>query len=112
MPCLADLAVLCLMVPACLPIDGIRPVKIFAADEGGQHHCVCSFVRPLRSGRLLETPRHAARFVSLIPLERLLTVGGARCEAWQQPLAFVARGRWVRVVGWVAVMPVALPRPH
>ncbi len=31
---------------------------------------VCTYLRPLHSGRLLDTPRHAARFVSLIPLEQ------------------------------------------
>lgn len=38
-----------------------RLVKIFAQDENSEHHFVCSFVKPLRSGRLLESPTHAAR---------------------------------------------------
>ena len=47
-----------------------RMVKIFALDESGRNRCVCSFVWPLRAGRLLDGPQQAARFVSLVPLER------------------------------------------
>lgn len=39
----------------------VRSVKIFAEDERGQHRCVCSFLQPYRRGRMLPTPRHAAR---------------------------------------------------
>lgn len=42
-----------------------RLVKIFAQDENSIHRFVCSYVRPLRSGRLLDTPRQAARCVSI-----------------------------------------------
>ena len=65
-----------------------RPVRIFARDESGRSRFVCSFVRPLSAGRLLDSPRHAARFVSLVPFERAVTVGrcagGEGCggEAW------------------------------
>ena len=38
-----------------------RLVKIFAPDETGVNRPVCSYVRPLRAGRLLDSPRHAAR---------------------------------------------------
>ena len=51
------------------PEHGRRLVKIFAQDETGRSRCVCSFVRPLRAGRLLDGSRHAARFVSLVPFE-------------------------------------------
>lgn len=47
-----------------------RLVKIFALDETGRSRSVSSFVWPLRAGRLLDGPRQAARFVSLIPFER------------------------------------------
>ncbi|CAF4855072.1 unnamed protein product, partial [Rotaria magnacalcarata] len=47
-----------------------RLVKIFGQDENGVNHPVFSFVQPLRSGRLLDTPREAARFVSLIGYDR------------------------------------------
>ena len=52
-----------------------RLVKIFAQDEMGRSRSVCSFVQPLRAGRLIEGPRQAARFVSLIPFEARSCVG-------------------------------------
>ena len=52
------------------PEHSHRMVKIFAMDEAGRNRCVCSFVWPLRAGRLLDGPRQAARFVSLVPCER------------------------------------------
>jgi centrosomal protein CEP76 len=55
-----------------------RMVKIFAQDEAGVSRCVCGFVRPLRAGRLLDGPRQAARFVSLVPFERCHSHVGAR----------------------------------
>ncbi len=42
-----------------------RLVKIFAADERGISRPVCSYVRPLRAGRLLDSPQHAARLEQL-----------------------------------------------
>jgi centrosomal protein CEP76 len=64
-----------------------RPVRIFAESENGTHKSVTTFVTPLRCGRLLDTPRHAARFVSLIPqrLNRPVggdTTGGEEDPAW------------------------------
>ena len=38
-----------------------RLVKIFARDESGGSHLVCTYIHPLRAGRLLDSPRHAAR---------------------------------------------------
>jgi centrosomal protein CEP76 len=42
--------------------------------------------------RLLETPLHAARFVSLIPFLRLECVGKERLEVWHQVQSFLSRG--------------------
>ena len=36
-------------------------VKIFAEDETGTHRSVCTFVEGVRTGRLIDSPRHAAR---------------------------------------------------
>ncbi|CAM9227937.1 unnamed protein product, partial [Ectocarpus sp. 8 AP-2014] len=72
-----------------------RSVKIFAEDERGQHRCVCSFLEPYRQGRLLPTPRHAARFISLLPFRPRSTVGEqppATQRAWNSPHAFLAAG--------------------
>lgn len=43
-----------------------RLIKIFAQDENGSNRLVCSYVKPMRTGRLIDSPRQAARFVSLI----------------------------------------------
>ncbi|KAG7234978.1 hypothetical protein INR49_003475, partial [Caranx melampygus] len=50
--------------------DQSKMVKIFAQDENGISRPVCSYVRVLRAGRLLESPRQAARFVSLLAHEK------------------------------------------
>ncbi|XP_010878657.1 centrosomal protein of 76 kDa isoform X1 [Esox lucius] len=71
-------------------------VKIFAQDENGVNRPVCSYVRVLRAGRLLESPRQAARFVSLLGLERAPVVGGGggvKQEQWCSLLAFLCRSK-------------------
>ncbi|XP_048219411.1 centrosomal protein of 76 kDa isoform X3 [Perognathus longimembris pacificus] len=40
------------------PSHNSRLVKIFAQDENGINRPVCSYVKPLRAGRLLDTPRY------------------------------------------------------
>ncbi len=66
------------------PEHAQRLVKIFAPDEVCVSKLVCCYVQPLRAGRLLESPRHAARFVSLIPFEKTGSVGNGGCcsEIW------------------------------
>ncbi|KAJ8412653.1 hypothetical protein AAFF_G00116040 [Aldrovandia affinis] len=69
-------------------------VKIFAQDENGVNRPVCSYVRVLRAGRLLDGPRQAARFVSLLGMERAPVLGGgAKQEQWCTLLAFLCRGK-------------------
>lgn len=71
-------------------------VKIFAQDENGVNRPVCSYVRVLRAGRLLESPRQAARFVSLLGLEKAPVVGGGgggKQEQWCSLLAFLCRNK-------------------
>ncbi|CAL8286910.1 unnamed protein product [Merluccius merluccius] len=76
------------------PSHQSKLVKIFAQDENGVNRPVCSYVRVLRAGRLLESPRQAARFVSLLADERApLVGGGAKQEQWCSLLAFVCRGK-------------------
>ncbi len=53
-----------------------RIVKIFAEDETNESNIVCQYVSPLRVGRILDGPRHAARFVSLIDYRQPQTLGG------------------------------------
>ncbi|XP_064610638.1 centrosomal protein of 76 kDa-like isoform X2 [Liolophura sinensis] len=71
-----------------------RLVKIFAQDENATNRPVCSFVKPLRAGRLLDTPRQAARFVNLIEHERVQAVGGGETrEQWTTMHAFLCRSK-------------------
>ena len=72
-----------------------RLVKIFAQDENGIHKHVSSFVQPLRGARLIDTPRQAARFVSLIGYDRMPPVGGSRSEMWTNTHAFLCAGKGV-----------------
>lgn len=81
------------------PSHSQRLVKIFAPDERGESHPVCCYVTPLRAGRLLDSPRHAARFVSLIPFEKRSSVGsnGGCCDSWMRAFSFIALKKGVRL---------------
>ncbi|CAG5134305.1 unnamed protein product [Candidula unifasciata] len=71
-----------------------RLVKMFAQDENGFKRPVSSFVKPLRAGRLLDTPRQAARFVALMHHEKLQALGGGdKVEQWTSTHAFLCRNR-------------------
>lgn len=66
-------------------------------DENGTNRPVCSYVKPLRAGRLLDTPRQAARLVSLIHNEKVPTLGGGdKREQWTNMHAFLCRNKGVR----------------
>ncbi|KAK2844111.1 hypothetical protein Q5P01_010770 [Channa striata] len=77
------------------PSHKSKMVKIFAQDENGVNRPVCSYVRILRAGRLLESPRQAARFVSLLAHEKAQAVGGGggKQEQWCTLMAFLCRGK-------------------
>lgn len=68
------------------------PHCLYPQDENGVNKPVCSYVRVLQAGRLLESPRQAARFVSLLAYQRAPVVGGgSRQEQWCTLLAFLCR---------------------
>lgn len=94
---------------------GQRMVKIFAQDEVGRSRSVCSFVRPLRAGRLLDGPRHAARFVSVIPFERSSSsVGAGRggCgEVWSSLHTLLSQRKGVSVSQPVSVCQTVYSSP-
>ena len=72
-----------------------RTVKIFAPDEAGRNRLICHTVAPVRSGRLLDTPTQAARFVSLIPHAVTRSVGRmeeAKVEQWSHAHTILSRG--------------------
>ena len=57
---------------------------------------MCCYIKVLRAGRLLDTPRQSARFVSLMGYERVARVGGGeRVEQWSSLHAFLTRGKGV-----------------
>ncbi|KAG9479092.1 hypothetical protein GDO78_012642 [Eleutherodactylus coqui] len=76
------------------PSHNSRLVKIFAQDENGLNRPVCCYVRPFRAGRLLDTPRQAARFVNVLGYEKAPVVGGGgKQEQWCTMLAFLCRNK-------------------
>lgn len=83
-------------------------------DENGVNRPVCSYVRVLRAGRLLESPRQAARFVSLLAHEKAPVVGGGgKQEQWCTLMAFLCRGkvrRGSRPLGSLRVGMIYFPR--
>lgn len=70
-----------------------RLVKIFAQDENSSHHFVCSYIKPLKAGRLLESAKQTARFVSLLRYEKHPTLSGSRTDMWTSMHSFIVRGK-------------------
>lgn len=72
------------------PQHAQRPVKLFALSELGTQRPVSAFVTPLRAGRLLETPLHAAHYVSLIAHTRDPSAGASTGDMWRTVHATLA----------------------
>jgi len=73
-----------------------RNCGCFLQDENLINRPVCSYVQPLRAGRLLEHPRQAARFVSLIKFTKAATVGSSnKTEQWSSLHSFLAANKGV-----------------
>lgn len=71
-----------------------RLVKIFAETddrEASIYKPVVTLIQPMMADRLLDSPLHAARFVSLIPFERMEAPGAEKVEVWHSMQAFLAR---------------------
>ena len=80
------------------PDHSQRLVKIFASDEAGLSRPVCSYVSVLRASRLLDSPRHAARFVSMLPFEKTGSIGSRgvySSEMWVSSLAMLVNKKGV-----------------
>lgn len=72
----------------------LLPKCVSLQDENGVNRPVCSYVHVLRASRLLESPRQAARFVSLLAHERAPVVGGGdKQEQWCTLMSFLCRGK-------------------
>jgi centrosomal protein CEP76 len=63
-------------------------VKLFAETEDGSYKPVTSLIQPVRCNRMIDSPLHAARFISLIPFEREEAPGGLRNEIWHSMFTF------------------------
>ena len=55
----------CVVMHSCLLLMSCCLQVLARSEDGSQYPC-CTFVAPLQLGRQLSTPRHAARFVSLL----------------------------------------------
>lgn len=65
-------------------------------DENGTNRPVCSYIKPLQVSRLLDTPRQAARFVSLMGYSKTRpAVGGLNenIEQWLNLHTFLVKNR-------------------
>lgn len=68
-----------------------RLVKIYAENEEGKYVPICSFVSPLLSIQGIDSPNHAARFVSLIPFQRSEKSQGVKSQIWSTFHSFISR---------------------
>lgn len=69
-----------------------RKIKIIAEDECGRHRFVCGFVSPqVTCPRSVDGPRFAARFVSLIPFKRDVSLSGERVTTWHSAFGTAVR---------------------
>lgn len=77
------------------PFIESRKIKMVAEDECGRHRFVCGFVSPhVTCPRNVDGPRFAARFVSLVPFKRDVSLSGERVSTWHS-----AYGSAVRMAG-------------
>ena len=72
-----------------------RPlIKLIAEDECGQNRVCCDYICPIfppRNSQLANGPRFSARFVSLIPFNRVCSLSGGRREQWLPAQAMLLR---------------------
>jgi centrosomal protein CEP76 len=62
-----------------------RKLNLISEDESGQHRLVCSYISPIYSPRDFDSPSSCARFVSLIPFKREISLTGGKSSIWQSP---------------------------
>ena len=71
-----------------------RLVKIYVEtdERDAAYRPACSLVYPMIADRILDSPYHASRFVSLLPFQRLEGYDKERIEIWNSIQAFLTRG--------------------
>ena len=74
------------------PTHRTRPLPLYPPSEAGAPRLACSYVTPLRTHRLMESPRAALRFCSLIPRRSDPACPGTPCpsELWLSRLSVLA----------------------
>ncbi|KAI9141978.1 CEP76 C2 domain-containing protein [Paraphysoderma sedebokerense] len=69
-----------------------RLIKLFAQSEFGTSMPVPTFIEPVKS-RQIESPKHAARFVSLIEYDKHKSISGTTADVWQSFHATLVLGK-------------------
>lgn len=69
-----------------------RPIKLIAYGDDGLQHCSCEFLRPLKCGRVLKTPKQAAYWVSLLQEDSLSQMLGDVSSRWSSFETVAAQG--------------------
>jgi hypothetical protein len=75
------------------PFIAERQLKFITEDECGRHRFVGSFISAVLPEREINGPRYAARFVSLVPFQREVSLSGGRINRWHSPFATLCRLR-------------------
>lgn len=68
-----------------------RQLKFVTEDECGRHRFVGNFISAILPAREINGPRYAARFVSLLPFRREISLSGGRINRWHSPFATLCR---------------------
>ncbi|QDZ21881.1 centrosomal protein [Chloropicon primus] len=69
-----------------------RPTKLIAYGEDGLQHCSCEFLKPLKCGRVLRTPKQAAYWVSLLQEDTMSQMLGDVSSRWSSFDTIAAKG--------------------
>ena len=69
-----------------------RPIKLIAYGEDGLQHCSCEFLKPLRCGRVLKTPKQAAYWVSLLQEDSMSQMLGDISTRWNSFHTIASQG--------------------
>ena len=68
-----------------------RKVKLMSLDECGRHRMVCNFIGKIKPPRDMDSPRFAARCVSLIPFYRGVELIGANVSSWNSSFSTMCK---------------------
>ena len=69
-----------------------RPIKLIAYGEDGLQHCSCEFLKPLKCGRAIKTPKQAAYWVSLLQEDSMAQMLGDVSTRWSSFQTIASQG--------------------